>query len=1078
MKRLIFVLAIIIVGILFRDGLLKASGESGLPFYNISRSYNLFSSTWSDLGLGNSSNIGTAVIPTFWFFKTLHELGFSPYYQEYIFFVLAFAASGMAIYELNKIVVPNISKTISLAVVLFYWFNPLAVVNVWNRFLYNYMVLYAFLPYAMYLFLTGLKNKKYSHALIFGVSSVFFSYAFTSMPSLILAWGCLALVTIFMSRKQSKFSVCFFLLALVSFLICNAWWLSQVINIYTSVTYVKLVGTFFTNTGNLGTLKTLSEVLGRYSDVLFLMHHNFYNIGPFWAGIYSLPVLKIISALPVVISIWTTIAFRKNKLVVLLGVIFTLSLFLAKGSLAPFGDLFAFVFTHSTVAQLFRNPFEKIGFLLPLAISPLLALGLSSLSKNIKIVGLISLVVFGVYFGFPFWSGYILTANKYDNQRYDLRSVTVSVPDDYQAMDKFMRENSISDRVLTLPLGGEGLAYTWEHPYWGVELTNSLLPISSPSFNTTIPYYGDFVNQLTKYQLSPEILSLLKFAGIKYILLRADVDFANSHVANPKVTRKFLTQLEDNNDIKLIYRVGDLTLYKVNQTYTNDHFYMASDLHFINTANFPKNISNQGVLFYANDSLRINSSLNFPVYIYPNGKYQSSDSSIINETDETLLGRLFYVKYLPDSWQYQLALLKEKLEYPQGSNIDDNTTNMVNLMGKRTVEIYRVLKLNPESKNLASTINQYSSFLNSLKNLLNQGGSLSSASLQSLEIQQEIFSRLHLVTSAEIINTLSDYNFKPRYPVDNTNYATYKFVVGQTGNYKLVYVGEKAINAVYINGVLNTASNSIHLENGQYEIAIPVGDSYNQNVYSVDNQIVSTNKILSWDTTLSNIPQTYTLVFDYKFVKGNEFKIKILQDIDRPDAPVWNHSIHKDASFHDWRHVEDNVTFSPGASHIDTAFIPQKENLCERDPLGLRKCSTLNSDFEVEIRDLSFKIKDDQQPYLENVGLPSNPPKTTDLEWHKLSSTEYQVSFRKTSITPEVLVFSELFDSRWQLSGADAEHFLVNMYANGWLFDKPGSYQLKLRFSPQSWLNYSKWISASSIGLVLLCLLFTRYKKL
>src|SRR6185436_2830373 len=80
--------------------------------------------------------------------------------------------------------------------------------------------------------------------------------------------------------------------------------------------------------------------------------------------------------------LWTIYKFRKNKEILFLGILFTVVLFLMKGNNQPFGELFQFVFEKSTYLQVFRNPFEKFSFLLPLAAAPIFAFGIHSVQHS------------------------------------------------------------------------------------------------------------------------------------------------------------------------------------------------------------------------------------------------------------------------------------------------------------------------------------------------------------------------------------------------------------------------------------------------------------------------------------------------------------------------------------------------------------------------------------------------------------------------------------------------------------------------------------------------------------------------
>ena len=80
----------------------------------------------------------------------------------------------------------------------------------------------------------------------------------------------------------------------------------------------------------------------------------------------------------------------------------------------------------------------------------------------------------------------------------------------------------------------------------------------------------------------------------------------------------------------------------------------------------------------------------------------------------------------------------------------------------------------------------------------------------------------------------------------------------------------------------------------------------------------------------------------------------------------------------------------------------------------------------------------------EEAGLTFNPPQ---VDFHPISPVKYLVNVRGAQ-EPYLLVFSEAFHPGWTLT-TEAEHLTVNGFANGWMIDQPGDYQLTIFFKPQ-----------------------------
>lgn len=84
---------------------------------------------------------------------------------------------------------------------------------------------------------------------------------------------------------------------------------------------------------------------------------------------------------------------------------------------------------------------------------------------------------------------------------------------------------------------------------------------------------------------------------------------------------------------------------------------------------------------------------------------------------------------------------------------------------------------------------------------------------------------------------------------------------------------------------------------------------------------------------------------------------------------------------------------------------------------------------------------------------PNDPPKISSnpvVTYSVVSPVSYEVHVQNATVS-FVLVFGNTFDSGWQLryDGPVAEHLLVYSFANGWLINKTGSFNLQIYYAPQ-----------------------------
>ena len=65
----------------------------------------------------------------------------------------------------------------------------------------------------------------------------------------------------------------------------------------------------------------------------------------------------------------------------------------------------------------------------------------------------------------------------------------------------------------------------------------------------------------------------------------------------------------------------------------------------------------------------------------------------------------------------------------------------------------------------------------------------------------------------------------------------------------------------------------------------------------------------------------------------------------------------------------------------------------------------------------------------------------------------------KNNDDPEMIVLSQLFNTNWKMYSAEGQkiderkHIPVNIFANGWIINKAGSYSFTIKYYPQVLLN-------------------------
>ena len=147
---------------------------------------------------------------------------------------------------------------------------------------------------------------------------------------------------------------------------------------------------------------------------------------------------------------------------------------------------------------------------------------------------------------------------------------------------------------------------------------------------------------------------------------------------------------------------------------------------------------------------------------------------------------------------------------------------------------------------------------------------------------------------------------------------------------------------------------------------------------------------------------------------------------------------------------------------------------------GIEKCLVENfrrpydRTTEVSINNISLKKIMTEAPLLQR-SFNSNPAAIPTIDFKQIDASEYRVHVKEAK-EPFILVLSQLFDPAWKIyidgNQIRKEHFLANTYANGWVVDKIGDYNLTLKFTPQDLLLKGEIVSflvtLVGLGLVLI----------
>lgn len=1079
---LLFIASTLLSLFWFRNGNIMGAGESGLPFYDLQRVFDLTKDGWAEFCLGNVVGIASATAPTFWFLLQLQNLKIPNFLIQALFINFSFFCSAVGVYLLVNELFPNLGKKSKLLAVFFYLFNPISLVNVWDRFLYNYMFFSALLPIALFLFLRGIKAKDYRFAILTSISTLIFSYSLTSTVFNFLLWFVLIftlLFYIFIDHHKLLFYIKYFLLTLLFFLLFNAWWLGQLLSFIFSSGYLVATKEFFTQAGNVGTFLTLSELLGKLGNVFRFLHVTFFSKGPAWARIYLFPPIVFLEFLITGVIFWTIFRYTKTKYILFLGTLFLLTAFLIKGSEPPLGYVFQLAFEKFTPLQVFRNPFEKFGFIFSLAASLIFVYGLekmvSSFGKKLYkgVIFFTASFLILVIWGFPFWTGLVFTSSEGTSDD-KLADYEVKVPSYYQDANSWLLQENSDIRFISLPIGGEAINYTWERPYRGVELSTTLFKTPNISLNTSIPYYTDIVSELDwlffHNQNFDEVLNIL---NAKYILNRFDIDWKRRGMRDPAFIENLLIS---RGSYEKTASFGKLDFWKSNSTHLYGKLYATQK--FVESIPYPT-ISD--LAFYEpNSKVTLYSGVDSKmeeIIAHPSRRFYLAYSppTFFEERQD-----LFpHVRFLPSLPFYPLVLTKEKIENLLINNKVELSERIIILLGKRLNEFRQSVQKN-DLKAAIMALDQYVRQLKEFEafqkelGLLNTGSNYYNTWTQ--EKNYSIFVRHNGVLSENYnfyqgedlrkkINetknvlgeTLTSLGIAPKFDYINnesmtvTNRVTSQINLPRDGEYELVIdmnnweqfyeIEDSSIQFQIDNDIVirkgvwqgngKTSFGKLYFNQGIHEIGFNTPKQKNLIDAPSEFSVASSQGFQTKVFKLQNFDpySSYQISFEYLIKRGSGLELFFETDNDRVIDGEVNYSFRKllgpDEDNYDFDYKKYVLTFTPssGATKAKIGIRASPWNDCFSIYRGIFSKLCNNESFrhkydrttEVVVKNLSV-----QRMVTDRLSLKySNQDGEVDNTLPLVVYNKVNPTLYKVWVTGAQsnfgLIFSELFNSGWKV---------------------------------------------------------------
>lgn len=821
-----FILSLGIIFSWFKDGLYFGGAEVGLsPIYNPARYLDIQQFIWwGDVAPGVLVPHFINAVPLYFVLSFIQDV-FSPEVLQAILFFCLLFLMGFGMY---LFVLPLMGKEkhyYATLAGLFYMFNSYTMVEVWHRFLYTGFFLAAALPVLAILWKKWLKGS-FIYLTLFLLSNLVLSYMYGNLASLIAVWILCSMITIsevFLpwSGKKHFLNIDVKLVSgFLFFILTNLWWLIPTLAVSTSVLPQQ-----HSSEGNISTLINISKQTVLPFTLQFA--NPFYLFDTKELGkIYTSFIFKLLPWLPAAVIMVGVVVSLRNKIFASFGLFYLMAIIIAKGAANPFGYPYIWGFMKTFFLGVIRNPFEKLGILMPFLGSLLFAIGLESLflSSQKKYGGFISkflvVVILGalLIYSFPMFTGDIF--NKPTN------SLKVKVPTSYELANEWLKkQESQEGNILHLPFSGRDVGtYKWQNGYHGVEI-NEILFTTLPSItrNTGIKTVDDTLSILT-YILTPpylrdqeEILRIFQNFNIKFIILHKDVDWQDKDtygqkglLLNPDELEKTLNNL---SFLKKEQQFGDLVIYKLKDENYKPILFVSQDVQVIQPG---KTDILQILSFKGKWKEMVTSPANVQeeflntqtMIIFPDKRInnlEASDSAMIAKINDSFKQVLEMRNYFSSRGYLQSSEIAEDLIY--------STQEILNLYNNALQNGFP-----PTSSQAAKYELKMGSFLKKYSTELSIHTFEDYVSNQ-LKIHLFILKQLKLENMAK---TIEEFMIKKELlPVySNTNNVVFKFSVPQKDSYKLLSSPSVNEEDLKVNGNKIVSKDNMTLEQGRHEISL------------------------------------------------------------------------------------------------------------------------------------------------------------------------------------------------------------------------------------------------------------------
>lgn len=962
--------------------------------------------------------------------------------------------------------------------------------------------------------------------------SIFNSGSWLGLPlygSVAVTAGTLILFTFLEGLKSKSFSkvwrlFAFLFLAIIGFLLLNSYAIWPYFVSFTTTDYLSLVDKGVV-TANKAWLDAVSQ------PTSFLNIFRLQGIPDWYAGVNSPnlahsyakdyltnPLLVIVSFTFPILAFSSLILSRgreQKRIVVLFALLALTSMFFMAGTHPPLGFLYEAIYELVPGFAIFRSPYFKFGSAFVLAMSVLISFSLTSLitwvskragmKSEISVSLVLSIASLALWFAFH---NALLDAGKIFYWQTGQTTKVQTPQYIYDFRDWSLKENKDNKRVLLLPaLNPDWQNDGYEWGYWSLSTLPSVLTPKSIVANDRLlrNEEREWINMLYGKIRDRDEEGMLVFArklGVGYFLIREDVinDASWSATDSPLVYKSALDEFPSVNSVETfdkwsVYKINDVTpkVFPLNLLVSVpiDHQYLGREL-----------LRDEYVYLLEEGEKRTDSAKFHSKTV----NVHSCESCLLERRDA--ITSLPGVRILPNSLLYYFKVLREKNTLEQAQTSESKADAYLGFTLIRTGEVKTMLDSGVDESYVVQNLQTMNLYLESFYQLLQTFSSPTSdydRARHLLDVINTIEKYLReYVTNHEFgkqserfrqemlgalwqIYTIKNY-YSPLYG-DRDILAKEKIYFTrfpEPGDYKLFLHTDSLPLGEERKPVLPT---SVEYEKGEQKLVLEIGTEKDGWVeMGLPAQEAGQAQIKLRFDQPPNLLQlagsefrqspTGTRACYYgkinSFQKNKKYNIRVM--VSKKDQALR-------MFFQESDRTRDHNSFIRGEDEVDiTPILGYEPFRYLYYPSGYAKESVVyvcSGNKELPVID-EIAIYEISTPILVTTrDLEVSNKELPRVSFNQINPTKYSIEVEDAT-DPFVLAFNERYSRFWKLSGGttDPEHFPLDGYANGWVVDKKGNFNLTIEYSLQSYFYAgSVGTAVSTSGLFILLVYSLRRRR-